>query len=801
MVTAIEHLPEIPKESGFVGGNSMSVEIRSPMPTHGVFAAVLIMVGLFWSGLSGCSGDPPPAPTPVSSPPGAVAVAMPKKRIPLPALRFSERGHVDLLDSVGLIDLNGAFTIELWHRVEGAGSLAGDDPLPPAGAITDVSRSAPGWFLRKVHLDDAEYNTVMRYEFLMGRPAPEPRFSVVSIPVVQAGPWHHVAVSKSDDELRLFVDGVLVAVQPCAGKVFVNSSGPISLGVPLLSPEDRKLWGDIRGFRLSKTGRYHDKFIPQEVFDNDPQTLALLDFSRQDGNELPDLATSTHSGVFVPGFERSFYAPNGAVFTQPVGIRWIHDEEQPDKNRSGPRKHPPRTAGAPMSTRLASISSDPTRYNEVRIQGRIDSLGVFLVTREYTECHFQGPPPEQLTLNGIAWSPLRDGEALHSEDNTVHLPHFMDFEDISVVVKSGRGQVEHDFLASADRSCRIRIVDPEPGSDVYDIIVRFGVALPELPEAAEHVPSVAGAAPKSPQSQSPSGPTPSSGGTGMPPARYVALYDKYGSHAPAWDGAARMFLTAAEESRVLLYDPRADSDRQVARRHSADQNDLPLLIRSGTAALRAGCDDPLLLVVLSRYLLASHNLEDASVLTAQAESSFAKSRYPNWCTVLVSIERLAQSSAPTASTAAQARCAADLGSLATGPFTADEPQQLLAEITGMLQRINFSQTRGPVVWALANNEQIDPWLQHMVLARYHLEVGWYAGAPGGQSMPRPQADRAWKARLRQARAQLLAASKINSQRLNLAAELEFVSECLRTDLGVQLYPARNNMNPLPPGHK
>lgn len=216
---------------------------------------------------------------------------------PVRCLRFSEHGYVELKKTAGLIDLNGSFTAESWTRFDGKNNkqatFIGDEVWPQMSPAINVSSSG-GWVLR-LQPDDDPTKSIL--QFVAGAADPE-WFIVESSPVIVLdGEWHHIAVSKSPEVVRLFFDGKLVAEQKFMGVRFTPSVTDLYLGIRKNAFFNRQFEGEYRAFRVSNKARYTESFVPQASFVKDPMTELLLDFTGNDATKIVDYSGKERHGV------------------------------------------------------------------------------------------------------------------------------------------------------------------------------------------------------------------------------------------------------------------------------------------------------------------------------------------------------------------------------------------------------------------------------------------------------------------------------------------------------------------------
>jgi hypothetical protein len=216
---------------------------------------------------------------------------------PVRCLRFSECGYVELKKTTGLIDLNDSFTVESWIRFDGKNNkqatFIGDEVWHQMSPAIDVSTSG-GWVLRLQPTDDPAKSIV---QFVAGTTNPE-WFVVDSSPVVVLdGEWHHIAVSKTPEVLRLFFDGKRVSEEKCKDARFTPSVTDLYIGVRKNAFPNRQFKGEYRAFRISNKARYSEAFVPPASFVKDPRTDLLLDFTGNDATRILDLSGKEHHGV------------------------------------------------------------------------------------------------------------------------------------------------------------------------------------------------------------------------------------------------------------------------------------------------------------------------------------------------------------------------------------------------------------------------------------------------------------------------------------------------------------------------
>ncbi|MDZ4773272.1 MAG: LamG-like jellyroll fold domain-containing protein [Planctomycetota bacterium] len=101
---------------------------------------------------------------------------------------------------------------------------------------------------------------------------------------VSANAWHHVAGVFDGAEVRLYVDGELVASKAGKGKRKLNDL-PLMIGADVTKEATPESFfdGRIDEIRISKSARYTENFTPQRRFDPDGDALLLLHMDAEVG--------------------------------------------------------------------------------------------------------------------------------------------------------------------------------------------------------------------------------------------------------------------------------------------------------------------------------------------------------------------------------------------------------------------------------------------------------------------------------------------------------------------------------------
>jgi hypothetical protein len=109
--------------------------------------------------------------------------------------------------------------------------------------------------------------------------------------------WHHFAYAADEAGVELFIDGKRTGPRPLPQSA--RESQPINLFLgpsKFADPNRNKFRGEVCAVRLSSAKRYKDDFQPPAKFDQDDQTVALLDFSQGQGETIDDRSGRGHHG-------------------------------------------------------------------------------------------------------------------------------------------------------------------------------------------------------------------------------------------------------------------------------------------------------------------------------------------------------------------------------------------------------------------------------------------------------------------------------------------------------------------------
>lgn len=215
-----------------------------------------------------------------------------------PALLLTGQDRVELANTAGMIDLKGAFTVEMWVQFDkGVQYFAGDETWP---AVADVKRPH-GWVLR-IHPDQ---RMNFRMDFTAGatiadRPGLEWAGERGGDVIMFDDGWHHLAISKNREGTTVFLDGRPYLYHEASNITYMNSPFNMFLGATNIEP-DRRVNCRFKAFRVSGKQLYREPFTPPVEFTKSDDTLLLLDFSVGKGATLPDLSGHGHHGTIRGG--------------------------------------------------------------------------------------------------------------------------------------------------------------------------------------------------------------------------------------------------------------------------------------------------------------------------------------------------------------------------------------------------------------------------------------------------------------------------------------------------------------------
>src|SRR5262249_9737842 len=172
-----------------------------------------------------------------------------------PSLLLNGLDHrVELANTVRMIDLNGAFTVEMWVKFgKGVQYFAGDETWP---GVAEVERPS-GWVLRIQEDQRLNFTAGATIDDRPGMEWAEKR----GAEIVVDDDWHHLAVSKSREGINVFLDGKPYLHMKTSNIKFVNSPSKMFLGATNLQ-HFRRVNCRFKAFRVSGKQLYSQPFTP-----------------------------------------------------------------------------------------------------------------------------------------------------------------------------------------------------------------------------------------------------------------------------------------------------------------------------------------------------------------------------------------------------------------------------------------------------------------------------------------------------------------------------------------------------------
>lgn len=211
-------------------------------------------------------------------------------------LRLKGQAHVELDDSAALLDTTkGEFTVEAWVRI-----------LVPGHSINFFTDHAnePGSG-RASGLVMGMWSTEPGKPFLtvnMGCRGGGDWWKVFGKVRKFDDQWHHLAVCKTPDTVRIYYDGKVDGVGDPRRTQFVSGVKNLVVGQsPHWTTADNPDTFDIRAFRVSSTALYDKEFAPRAALAKTKDTLILLDFAAGNEEKVPDVSGHKRHGTIVKG--------------------------------------------------------------------------------------------------------------------------------------------------------------------------------------------------------------------------------------------------------------------------------------------------------------------------------------------------------------------------------------------------------------------------------------------------------------------------------------------------------------------
>jgi hypothetical protein len=249
----------------------------------GVLAILLIVgaMGLVAFILHGRGGQTAP-PAAKSSPPSEAT----------PVLRLKRNSRIELKDTVGLLDVNGEFTVEFSVKLP---KVDGDEKIRLVGDWNETPFG--GWMFVIDQNNENRPSAVMRTQFARQKGDVMHQRGPGVVPL-SFNTWHHIAyVKRRDNQFAIFVDGrKWIWFDWIRDVPFKPSGHNLSIGWSPHSPE-LPAGFELRFFRASSKALYEDSFLAPDTLTREASTVILLDFPGT-GSKLPD-QVGGHDGLIT----------------------------------------------------------------------------------------------------------------------------------------------------------------------------------------------------------------------------------------------------------------------------------------------------------------------------------------------------------------------------------------------------------------------------------------------------------------------------------------------------------------------
>jgi hypothetical protein len=220
-----------------------------------------------------------PLPTRMLEAPVATTLSAPERPEAELGMRFDGEGQAVRIEPDAYDLPDGPFTLEAWFN--------GDSFGDRVGLVNRSEGSEFGFFLSQgkpsfyVHLDGTY------------------AFAESATPILQTKTWHHIAGVYDGSEVRLYLDGTLIA-RGDAGKTRTRNKLPLLIGADVdgKGQPTSHFDGRIDEVRLSSVARYEGKNMsPQRRHDPDVSTVLLFHFDAMQGPWLFDHSSSKAHGT------------------------------------------------------------------------------------------------------------------------------------------------------------------------------------------------------------------------------------------------------------------------------------------------------------------------------------------------------------------------------------------------------------------------------------------------------------------------------------------------------------------------
>lgn len=244
---------------------------------------------------SGSTTNSPPSFGPPNPPGGQVSLIQPNSAGF--ALQFSGPGcYVEIEGTDEMAKLDEPQTIEFWARWPAdfknqtvLGNMFADTTPDASGKLKPWT----GWAFC---IDREGGGGQTRHYYTTGL---GPSCNGLPLTAISSDTrWHHFAYSCDGLGLEIYVDGKRAG--PPRVTLAVKGNRPINLFLgpsKFADPNRNQFQGEICAFRISTSKRYADTFEPPASLNKDAETIALLDFTKEQKGVIEDLTGNGHRGL------------------------------------------------------------------------------------------------------------------------------------------------------------------------------------------------------------------------------------------------------------------------------------------------------------------------------------------------------------------------------------------------------------------------------------------------------------------------------------------------------------------------
>jgi hypothetical protein len=398
---------------------------------------------------------------------------------------------------------------------------------------------------------------------------------------------------------------------------------------------------------------------------------------------------------------------------------------------------------------------------DLRVTATVDGNDELRIYRDRAEWHHQANAwPTGVKINGHDWTPEQNPR-LDNSGKTEFLPEWAMFAGASHFVLHGRGRV--NFFIQPDHLV-LRFSDPDPGGDVYDVIVHQGESfnLQNVAEADEkRIVEIAGRTEHVPHPSD----------RKIPTQRDVAEqrrkwdhnrvgvpFEKHSRHDPKWDAAAHAYLE---------------------RLHREPPETLEAMVAAGDELADLGCDDPLVCFQHGWQLWRWRQFSRSEIFMRHAVLGFEKSTYPRRVTrrapaVLARLYAEQGLDRADEAYALVQRSLQETSEALAEPLEGSERRALLADLRMDLSKESrglLSDHEPALLQQIARNDRVDPWIEHVLVAGYLYRQGWQGRGDGYADTVSEEGWRIFHSCLSQARAHFITAWGMHPEFPEAAAEL------------------------------